>query len=1082
MAYSWQEQILPAGAQTVPVEINYLDRSYIYLYVNREEVFDFTWDSDTRIRFDKPLDAESTVLIVRRTAKEFLYIMFSEGAAFIKENLDTQNTQFLHLAQELVEGRSIEGFFGTINMNGFRIINLAAGKDATDAVNKSQLDEVSTRVDNIEGAFNGVTSSYPMYFNTTEPTKEFRIALNFTKAAVYINGVCQTPGYSYTIRDNTVILADPVPAGTHVFMRLGEDVLEGGYATTESLAALSNALTRIDGPEVNPEYYRPHWRDSFDVRGWGVAGDAVTDDTAALQAMLAAAAPNQYIDGKGLTFKVTALPDLSRFHNAAFKYERLAGQPLTYVSEGYFEAGLTKITDTPFYNAWTQDKSFVYDNVIYAPFMAGERHGVQNLHVAWVRSGDDGQTWTMPEWLTPIHPNYASGVNYHCMSMGVSNNRLYMLVETRNLSDARMVRAEMWSRPMPYARRPTGGISTVAGDNFATVVLPMHGLKVGDTINFSNSGVTGVSGNTVVRTVVDANTITVPLTNAAASTLTNAGVTWSFGTRFWDCPWEVTLLPGIAYSTNADLAVTETHSFTALEGNAVAVGYHNGDVSPRRLGILYFPDVYNNPGVFERRTVSQEYANNASEPCIRYYDGVMYLTTRGTSATSAGSTLARSTNSGLTWEYLRFPNKVHNSNLPFAKVGDELYIFSSERAANEWEADTPDNRYNGNYARTFMCKVNVRNWPSSLDEVQWFNVTDQIYQGNIVNSSVGVGSVCVKDGWLYYLFGGEDFLSPWSIGGNSAKRWYVQDGHPTDLYSYRIKVGPQQHVSRDFKYGAAPNRTVPVSMGVDGLRHVSAPMVFDERVQVNSLRVTGTGHNGIPAVRSEVLLDGDYGQIYKSVPTDNPAQQRLILSGGSGNSAASGAIVQLYGSNHSTPNRAVLYAAGGVYTQNNLLPYNDSSVALGGVANRWSTVYAATGTINTSDGTLKTAPEEVESALLDAWEDVHIISFKWLDSLATKGDAARTHFGVIAQQVRDVLVTNGLMEPEATSCKYGFLCYDEYPEMVEYDEEGNVSVVTPAGSRWGIRPDQMFFIEMLYQRRELARLKEQVKSLAHNKE
>ncbi len=61
-----------------------------------------------------------------------------------------------------------------------------------------------------------------------------------------------------------------------------------------------------------------------------------------------------------------------------------------------------------------------------------------------------------------------------------------------------------------------------------------------------------------------------------------------------------------------------------------------------------------------------------------------------------------------------------------------------------------------------MTRVNVNEW--SLDNVEWVNVTDQIYQGGIVNSAVGVGSVCIKDNWLYYIFGGEDFLNPWSIG------------------------------------------------------------------------------------------------------------------------------------------------------------------------------------------------------------------------------------------------------------------------------------------------------------------------------
>lgn len=243
MALSWSEQILPAGTVTVPVEMDYLDRSYIHLYLNDVEVNDFTWDSDTLIRFGAELEVSTKVTVVRRTARDYLYILFAEGAAFIKENLDTQNTQFLHLAQELVEGRAIDGFFGEINMNGYKITNLAPGTEPGDAINKGQLDEVDTRVTQLEQTWLVPSSTYPWFTNTTVETDVLTPGLIFTKAAVYINGVCQTPGYSYEVVDNTIMLADLVPAGTHIMARLGEDVPnEQGYATTAQLSALNTNL------------------------------------------------------------------------------------------------------------------------------------------------------------------------------------------------------------------------------------------------------------------------------------------------------------------------------------------------------------------------------------------------------------------------------------------------------------------------------------------------------------------------------------------------------------------------------------------------------------------------------------------------------------------------------------------------------------------------------------------------------------------------------------------------------------------------------------------------------------------------
>lgn len=247
MAYSWEQQIYPAGAQNVTVSIAYLDKSFIYVYLDGVLTTDYTWASDSVIRLDTSLTKSTEILLVRRTEKEYLFILFASGAPFISENLDTQNTQFLHLAQEMVEGRSIEGFYGDISMNGFKITDLGDGTEPGDAVNKGQLDEVDTRVTQLEQTWIVPSNSYPWFTNTAEETDVLTPGFTFTKAAVYINGVCQTPGYSYEVVDNTIMLADPVPAGTHIMARLGEDVPDDlGYATA---AQLANTNLRVDAVE-----------------------------------------------------------------------------------------------------------------------------------------------------------------------------------------------------------------------------------------------------------------------------------------------------------------------------------------------------------------------------------------------------------------------------------------------------------------------------------------------------------------------------------------------------------------------------------------------------------------------------------------------------------------------------------------------------------------------------------------------------------------------------------------------------------------------------------------------------------------
>lgn len=103
--------------------------------------------------------------------------------------------------------------------------------------------------------------------------------------------------------------------------------------------------------------------------------------------------------------------------------------------------------------------------------------------------------------------------------------------------------------------------------------------------------------------------------------------------------------------------------------------------------------------------------------------------------------------------------------------------------------------------------------------------------------------------------------------------------------------------------------------------------------------------------------------------------------------------------------------------------------------------------------------------------------FKWLESLAIKGDTARIHFGVIAQDVRDILVNHGLMEKDSTDCKYAFLCYDSIEAAYDIDEDGQTVQVSPPGGRWGVRADQMFFIEIAYQRKKMREFEKRLAAL-----
>lgn len=171
---------------------------------------------------------------------------------------------------------------------------------------------------------------------------------------------------------------------------------------------------------------------------------------------------------------------------------------------------------------------------------------------------------------------------------------------------------------------------------------------------------------------------------------------------------------------------------------------------------------------------------------------------------------------------------------------------------------------------------------------------------------------------------------------------------------------------------------------------------------------------------------------------------------------------------------------------NAVCPGNDANVLLGTASKRWSQVYAATGTINTSDAREKTSIVSPDDSLMRAWGKVNFKVFQFKDAVEKKGVDARLHVGVIAQQVIEAFASEGL---DAT--RYGLLCYDkwddEYEDVEVIDEpevvaeDGTVTpakthvehrLVTPAGDRYGIRYEEALALECAYLRRELKQIKQ----------
>jgi hypothetical protein len=106
-----------------------------------------------------------------------------------------------------------------------------------------------------------------------------------------------------------------------------------------------------------------------------------------------------------------------------------------------------------------------------------------------------------------------------------------------------------------------------------------------------------------------------------------------------------------------------------------------------------------------------------------------------------------------------------------------------------------------------------------------------------------------------------------------------------------------------------------------------------------------------------------------------------------------------------------------------LRPGTDNYSSLGLSSRRWTVVYATTGTINTSDRTQKDEIRDLETAEKAVAVRIKSLfkAFKFKDAIQKKGDGARIHVGVIAQDVQDAFIAEGL-DPN----RYALFCSDTF--------------------------------------------------------
>lgn len=252
-----------------------------------------------------------------------------------------------------------------------------------------------------------------------------------------------------------------------------------------------------------------------------------------------------------------------------------------------------------------------------------------------------------------------------------------------------------------------------------------------------------------------------------------------------------------------------------------------------------------------------------------------------------------------------------------------------------------------------------------------------------------------------------------------------------------------------------------------------------KNVAVNKLLLDASTAN------SRIVSIGDDGSYTPVVSINKDSDGSYRLRFGSSDSDLKGStVIEFWAAKDSDRRRVLAYQYSAVY------PGLDQQVSLGTASNRWTQLFASSGTINTSDARCKTSVASASDALLDAVGNVPIHTFQFTDAVEKKGtDAARLHVGVVAQEVDQAFKDKGL-----DASRYGLFCHDEWQDEYEevevvdqpevLDEEGNV--VTPkvshmekrqelqAGDRYGIRYEELLVLECARLRRETERQQQEL--------
>jgi len=330
--------------------------------------------------------------------------------------------------------------------------------------------------------------------------------------------------------------------------------------------------------------------------------------------------------------------------------------------------------------------------------------------------------------------------------------------------------------------------------------------------------------------------------------------------------------------------------------------------------------------------------------------------------------------------------------------------------------------------------------------------------GNILFGSVGQGYISGDvantynsgynqddDNWstwmnYYGYLGGATRYRDFIVGNGKQGRIATFDGS-----SGNVGIGTSSPTSR-LQLDGAENRTGGLTLSAGGQNHtyfLSSDVVNVHNIETSSGAAAHTWQtNGTERMRLDASGSLLVGTTDASI-WDNTTGNGINLRGDLGLIASArtnaeplminrmgtdGEIIKLNkdgtteGSIGVASNVLTIFATSssncgiGFYSNSTVRPLNnsgaqsDNAIDLGDSGTRWDDIYATNGTIQTSDRNEKQdieALSDAETAVAVACKGL-LRKFRWIDSVEEKGDDARIHFGIIAQDLQAAFAAEGL--------------------------------------------------------------------------